>query len=229
MKLEHLFLGLCFLLIIFTGGLAFHYRTEWLLEKQRTELSHGPSAAPQMQPPAYAQQPAAPAPRTTTPPSLTPAPAPATADIDQRSVAVDSELEKLREQVKAQEAKAKAAEAEARLITNKAATNPAAITPAPAGEPLNEIQSRIAAAPAIAKVKSSHLTDGFVVLDQGSGRNLTTGQDFAIRRGHVIIAKRITVGETVSPDECIADVNPKSLELGVDIKPGDEIIKLDGL
>ena len=61
--------------------------------------------------------------------------------------------------------------------------------------------------------------------DAGTARGLKSGQTYAVRRGHFIVAKQIEIGETVEENESIAGVNASSLPTGETIKPGDEVIK----
>ena len=61
--------------------------------------------------------------------------------------------------------------------------------------------------------------------DAGTARGLKTGQTYAVRRGHFIVAKKVEVGETVEESQAILGVNASSLPPGETLRPGDEVIK----
>ena len=115
-----------------------------------------------------------------------------------------------------------------------AASAPVAITP-PAGEPGEETptqpppltaqQKQVMGLPAIAKVKEAFPNDGFVLIDAGSRKNLAAGMQFALRRGAAIIA-RVTVTESIEEDESIADIQPRTLAVGVTPMAGDEVVQV---
>lgn len=88
------------------------------------------------------------------------------------------------------------------------------------------LQVKIKSLPAIAKVKSFNADYGFVELDAGKNRNLETGMSFDIRRDAMIVGK-VRIGDTVEDALCIADVDPKSVPVGVVLQAGDEIIQMD--
>ena len=64
---------------------------------------------------------------------------------------------------------------------------------------------------------------GFVELDAGKNRQLEKGMVFHVRRDAVLVAQ-ITIGETVEDTVSIADVDPKSIPVGVVLKQGDEVV-----
>ena len=90
----------------------------------------------------------------------------------------------------------------------------------------NPLQVKIKGLPSIAKVKSFNADYGFVELDAGKNKNLETGMAFAIRRDAMIVG-RVKIGDTIEDGSSIADVDPKSVPIGVVLQPGDEIIQLD--
>ncbi|HWB01734.1 MAG TPA: hypothetical protein VG796_01840 [Verrucomicrobiales bacterium] len=92
----------------------------------------------------------------------------------------------------------------------------------PEGKKLSKNQSIVLALPAVARIKNSK-NEAFVVLDRGSDINLAKGQKYAVRRGTFVIGN-VTIGETVEPDQCVADVN--KVITGAELQEGDEIIKL---
>lgn len=90
----------------------------------------------------------------------------------------------------------------------------------------NPLQVKIKGLPSIAKVKSFNADYGFVELDAGKNKNLETGMAFAIRRDAMIVG-RVKIGDTIEDGSSIADVEPKSVPIGVVLQPGDEIIQFD--
>lgn len=90
----------------------------------------------------------------------------------------------------------------------------------------NSLQVKIKGLPSIAKVKSFNPDYGFVELDAGKNKNLETGMHFDIRRDAMIVGK-VTIGDTIEDGSSIADVDPKSVPVGVVLQPGDEIIQMD--
>lgn len=92
----------------------------------------------------------------------------------------------------------------------------------PEGKKLSKNQSIVLALPAVARIKDTN-NEAFVVLDRGSDINLAKGQKYAVRRGTFVIGN-VTIGETVEPDQCVADVN--KVITGAELQKGDEIIKL---
>jgi hypothetical protein len=206
MKLEYFFFALFGLLLAATGMLAMHYRGELMAERRINELQRLPSAVPQS-------------------PAAAPLPATPAAAIDQ--AAIDrANLQRQLEQ----------AENEKNLLTSRvntlesadpsAPTSPDAPVPeaAESGE-LTTTQKRIKEAPSIAKIQQYLPDQGFAVIDAGTARGLKTGQTYAVRRGHFIVAKKVEVGETVEESQAILGVNASSLPPGETLRPGDEVIK----
>lgn len=90
----------------------------------------------------------------------------------------------------------------------------------------NALQVKIKNLPVVARIKNYDEKLGFVELDAGKNRQLETGMVFDIRRDAVIVGK-VKIGETVEEAASIADVDPKSVPLGVVLKKGDEIVLLN--
>lgn len=205
MKLEHFFFGLFALLLAFTGMLAMHYRGELQMERRLHELSRQAPAVPQAAVPAV---PAAPS---------------ANGVVEQPATALSAaEEEKARLQRQLE-----LAENEKQMLSDKVKkmeTNEKAGLPADAPD-LSAFQIKIKEAPAISRVKEYVSDQGIAVLDSGSARGLKTGQVYAVRRGHFIVAKKIEIGETVEENECAALVDSSALQPGEVLKPGDEIIQ----
>ncbi len=82
-------------------------------------------------------------------------------------------------------------------------------------------QKKIAGLPSIAKVKFNDPNAGFVILDGGESRKLSTGMRLAVRRGTFLVA-RIEL-TSVEPQESAADV--AVLYPGASIEVGDEVIQ----
>jgi hypothetical protein len=206
MKLEHLFLGICALLLATTGLLAVHYRTELLLERQKNGLAHQPPPIPKTAPGPHAAP---------TRPAGTLVESPA-------SIGADAGAEQARLQKQLQ-----IAEEEKNLLTAKVKTmeaNKAAGLP-PDADPLTPTQIKIKELPAIAAVKQYLPEHGILVLDHGTDRGLKTDQKYAVRRGAYIVANPIQIGENVDATECAAIVGPSALQPGEVLKPGDEVIQ----
>ncbi|MGI8605418.1 MAG: hypothetical protein ACR2OZ_20785 [Verrucomicrobiales bacterium] len=202
MKLEHLFLGVCLLLLAVTALLAVHYRTELAIEKERSRLATGPSAVPQ----SVAK--------------LSPANSAGPANaIDSASLKADADKHRLIEQLKISEQEKGVLSSKAKEIQNSLTTV------APANAPLTEQQIKIKEAPAIAKVKTYKADHGIAVLDHGTDRGLKTDQVYAVRRGHYVVARKLIIGETVEANECAAIVDAGTLQPGEVLRPGDEVIK----
>jgi hypothetical protein len=87
----------------------------------------------------------------------------------------------------------------------------------------NPLQVKIKNLPAVAKIKNYNEKLGFVELDAGKNRQLEKGMVFHVRRDAVLVAQ-ITIGETVEDNVSIADVDPKSIPVGVVLKQGDEVV-----
>lgn len=213
MKLEHFFFGLFALLWAATGMLAMHYRGELMYERRLGELSRQAPAIPQVAPAAQATPPAA----------AVPAPDPAAAArlaLQQQLEQAENEKNLLSTQVQKLQASQEPGPAGTASTTSTVET-PAA----PEASVLTDMQRKIKEAPAIATIQRYLPDQGFAVLDAGTARGLKSGQLYAVRRGHFIVAKQIEIGETVEENEAIAGVNASSLPTGETIKPGDEVIK----
>jgi len=91
---------------------------------------------------------------------------------------------------------------------------------------LTQLQAHIAGLPRIARVKNANpvQNEGFVVLDQGAKVGINPGDSFAVRRGTAIIG-HIRIGNTVRPNECVANVQAGKFITGIVIREGDDIIK----
>jgi hypothetical protein len=213
MKLEHFFFGLFALLWAATGMLAMHYRGELMYERRLGELSRQAPAIPQVAPAAQATPPA----------TAVPAPDPAAAArlaLQQQLEQAENEKNLLSTQVQKLQANQEPSPAET-TATPSTVETPAA----PEASALTDMQRKIKEAPAIATIQRYLPDQGFAVLDAGTARGLKSGQMYAVRRGHFIVAKQIEIGETVEENEAIAGVNASSLPTGETLKPGDEVIK----
>jgi hypothetical protein len=213
MKLEHFFFGLFALLWAATGMLAMHYRGELMYERRLGELSRQAPAIPQV----------APAAQPTPPAAAVPAPdlaAAARLALQQQLEQAENEKNLLSTQVQKLQANQEPSPA-GTTATTSTVESPAA----PEASTLTDMQRKIKEAPAIATIQRYLPDQGFAVLDAGTARGLKSGQMYAVRRGHFIVAKQIEIGETVEENESIAGVNASSLPTGETIKPGDEVIK----
>jgi hypothetical protein len=213
MKLEHFFFGLFALLWAATGMLAMHYRGELMYERRLGELSRQAPAIPQVAPAAQAAPPAV----------AVPAPDPAAAArlaLQQQLEQAENEKNLLSTQVQKLQANQEPSPAETAAAPSTVET-PAA----PEATALTDMQRKIKEAPAIATIQRYLPDQGFAVLDAGTARGLKSGQMYAVRRGHFIVAKQIEIGETVEENEAIAGVNASSLPTGETLKVGDEVIK----
>ena len=94
------------------------------------------------------------------------------------------------------------------------------------GRTLTTIQRRIAAAPAIARVKQYAVKEGMLVLDRGTNVGLKPGDQFALRRKTAQIG-RLRISETIETGECVADIMPNSMPPGMLPEAGDEVIQFD--
>lgn len=96
------------------------------------------------------------------------------------------------------------------------------------GKPLSPVQSRIVALPAIAQVKQFSDKDGinFLVLNRGTAANFKPGDEFALRRKTAVIG-RIKISDTIDTNECVADLLPNTMPVGMTPAPGDDIIQFD--
>ncbi|MES2469523.1 MAG: hypothetical protein V4675_19625 [Verrucomicrobiota bacterium] len=94
------------------------------------------------------------------------------------------------------------------------------------GQTLTKIQQRIVALPAIARVKQYADKEGMIVLDRGSNVGLKPGDQFSLRRKTAVIGK-IRISDTINPGECIADVLPGSMPVGMLPAVEDEVIQFE--
>lgn len=96
------------------------------------------------------------------------------------------------------------------------------------GKPLNPVQSRIVALPAIAQVKLYSDKEGMnlIVLNRGTNANMRAGDSFALRRGSAVIG-RVKISTTIDSNECVADLVPNSMPAGMTPAAGDDIIQFD--
>jgi len=92
----------------------------------------------------------------------------------------------------------------------------------PTGE-LNPLQVKIMNLPVVAKIKSFNEKLGFVELDAGKNRKLEKGMIFDVRREAVLVGK-VVISDTIEEASSIADVDPKSVPVGVILKQGDELV-----
>jgi len=212
MKVEHLFLGVCLLLLAATGLLAVHYRTELLVERERAKQAGLPSPVANA---STAKAPVTAPPVATAPPTINP-----TGVLDRATERADAQKRNLVEQLKI-------AENEKAMLGPKVKPFENNVTSGlpPDSAPLTPQQLKIREAPAIAKIKDYKPDHGIVVLDHGADRGLKTDQVYAIRRGHYVVARRLVIGETVEANECAAIIDAASLQPGEVLRTGDEVIK----
>ncbi len=90
----------------------------------------------------------------------------------------------------------------------------------------NPLQTRIKNLPAMAKIKNYNSELAFVELDAGRNRNLEKGMIFSIRRDAMLVGK-VKVSDTIEDASSIADVDTKSVPPGIQIQPGDELVKYE--
>ncbi len=86
------------------------------------------------------------------------------------------------------------------------------------------IQLKIKNLPAIAKIKNYNTELSFVELDAGKNRNLEKGMTFNIRRAAMLVGK-VTVSDTIEDNSCIADLDSRTVPVGIQIQPGDELVQ----
>jgi hypothetical protein len=65
-----------------------------------------------------------------------------------------------------------------------------------------------------------------IVLDRGSNVGLKPGDQFSLRRKTAVIGK-IRISDTINPGECIADVLPGSMPVGMLPAVEDEVIQFE--
>lgn len=91
--------------------------------------------------------------------------------------------------------------------------------------PLTPDQHHLLTLPAIAKVKQSFADDGFVLVDAGTSKSLSAGMKFNVRRGSAVVG-RVTLTESIEVDEAIADIQPGSIPVGIELRVGDELVQI---
>jgi hypothetical protein len=92
-------------------------------------------------------------------------------------------------------------------------------------EPLTAYQRQLALLPAIARVKQAFNQDGFVLIDAGTAKELSAGMQFDVRRGSSRVG-RVTLTDGVEADEAIADIQPRFIPRGVELRAGDELVQV---
>jgi hypothetical protein len=237
MKLEHLFLGLCALLLAASAFMVGHYRALYQGELDRAKLTAAAPAIPQAQ--RSAPIPAAPVAAVSAPPvaSLVPSVAPlaapssvpiAVADpvADEAALQMQAQLEALKRENKLLMNAANTATTGAPAAPRYPASVGAAATAPVAPPEFTEVQIRIKEAVAIAKIKEYQADAGLAVLDQGSARNIAEKQTYAVRRGAALVAKKITITPTVDATASVAEVDLTTVLPGNELRPGDEVIQL---
>jgi hypothetical protein len=115
----------------------------------------------------------------------------------------------------------KSAAAAATAVTTPSAENIASQAPAP----LTPDQRHLMTLPSIAKIKQSFAEDGFVLIDAGSGKSLSAGMKFNVRRGASVVG-RLTLTDSIEVEEAIADIQPSSVPAGIDLRAGDELVQI---
>lgn len=208
MKLEYFFFALFSLLLAATGMLAMHYRGELMAERRVNELARQAPAIP----------------RAAAAPAAAPAPV---AAVDQAALdraALQRQLDQAESEKSLLANKVKTME-DSRASSTEAAPGTESLDAPLAATELTATQLRIKEAPPIAKIQQYLPDQGFAVIDAGSARGLKTGQTYAVRRGHFIVAKKVEVGETVEESQSVVGVNASSLQPGETLKVGDEVIK----
>jgi hypothetical protein len=209
MKLEHLFLGICILLLAATGLLALHYRTELKVERERARVLSQPSAISNATAPLAGPGTAVSRSNAGSPSSL-----------EREAAQADSQKKNLIEQLRIAEREKEMLGGKVKRIQDNAQSG----LP-PDAAPLTQQQIKIKEAPAIAKIKSYKADHGIAVLDHGTDRGLKTDQVYAVRRGPYVVARKLVIGESVDANEAAAIVESGSLQPGEVLKAGDEVIK----
>jgi len=96
----------------------------------------------------------------------------------------------------------------------------------PAGIPLPRTSwaAKVSDLPTIGKVADYQRDYGFVVMRSAPSRKIEKGQRFAIRRGKALLAK-IGVTEVEEDGSAVANVDAKSMPIGVTIEVGDDVVE----
>jgi hypothetical protein len=105
------------------------------------------------------------------------------------------------------------------------ALSPVNSADAAAPAPLTAQQRRLITLPAIARVKEAHLDNGFVLIDAGTNKQLSEGMEFDLRRGNAVVG-RVTVTASMEAEEAVADIQPGSIPIGIQPRPGDELVQV---
>jgi hypothetical protein len=108
-------------------------------------------------------------------------------------------------------------------VSNLPPIKPPAAEATNAPPPLSPLQHKVMSMPSLAKVLEYQKDYGFVILNAGSTKNVSTGSIFMLRRGNAIIA-RIKIGD-VDNDTSVGSLDLKSIPAGVTVEIGDEVIQ----
>jgi hypothetical protein len=92
-------------------------------------------------------------------------------------------------------------------------------------EALTAQQRLIMTLPAIATVKQAFTSDGFVLIDAGKNKGLEKGMTFDVRRGNSRVG-RIVLTDSIEEDEAIADIQPRFMIAGLEVRSGDELVQV---
>ena len=95
--------------------------------------------------------------------------------------------------------------------------------PLPPGT-LTPLQRRVKDAPALGKIKDFVAEHGFVTFEAPPDFGLKPGMKFDLRRDASVVG-RITIA-AIEPEAVVADLDPKSVPEGVEVKAGDDIISV---
>ena len=109
---------------------------------------------------------------------------------------------------------------------DRVATDSLTLPAALEGKALTRVQQRIVALPAIARVKLFAEKEGMIVLNSGSNVGLRAGSQYSLRRKSAVIGK-IRISDTVNPTECVADLVPGSMPVGMLPAVDDDVIQFE--
>lgn len=98
------------------------------------------------------------------------------------------------------------------------------LSPVGAVPELSPMQQKVKNAGSIGAVEHFDPQWAFVVMNVGSEGGLKEGDKFSVRRDHFVVGQ-VKVTE-VKKGQAIANLIPESLEPGMNIQPGDEIIQI---
>lgn len=90
--------------------------------------------------------------------------------------------------------------------------------------PLTPQQRVLMGLPVIARITKVVDDQGFVVINAGTAKGLSTGMRFDVRRDASLVG-RLVVSDTVEEEEAIADVVQSSVPIGILLKEGDELVQ----